>query len=234
MHRTALSIALLCCVGAPLAAVEGDPAPPADEPPPAPAAGADDRPYVDRPDRRAHWDEPRGRERGRRGPVWLSNLYLSVGQKFLDDDDWGDIDRQGAIGFHYDGRLAWWPIGFATGIVGSSGVEEENDVETSGGTIEAYAGVQGYWGGPMFRGYAGLGLVAIGAGIEIEDQGAGTDVDDEDSGGGLYAQAGFQGDIREHFFVGGQLRVSGADVDLFGEEVQAGGLTFAFTIGGYW
>ena len=72
---------------------------------------------------------------------FTANLSGYLGQKALDDKDWGTLDGQGALGVTFDFKKQSWPVSIVVGLVASGDVEETGALKT-----EAYTIASGRWG----------------------------------------------------------------------------------------
>ncbi|MFZ1985341.1 MAG: outer membrane beta-barrel protein [Desulfatitalea sp.] len=149
------------------------------------------------------------------------NINLLLGKKFMDDDVWDDldIDEQTAIGLMFDIKPSGWPIALAADFLKTE--EEAHGID--GETQEIDLGVRWYSNpiNRIVRFYAGGGLGLIDAEIEGEN-------DDEF---GVWLNGGIAFTIVQHLNLGLDLRYSRAEVELNGEDIEAGGLTTCFLIG---
>lgn len=159
------------------------------------------------------------------GLVWAGdrNLAFQIGQKGLDNDDWGTIDSQLAFGLHYDMAMGW-PVNLSGDVLMSSG----SDGDLSGGTTELTVGVRKYFNAdakPAF--YAGAGLSFVLANSKID----GTTWDESANGIGFTANGGALYPINEKFNIGLDLRFTSANADFNGTDVASGGLTYSLVVG---
>ena len=50
---------------------------------------------------------------------WSGNINFFLGQKLLDNDDWGDLDQQDTFGVLVDFKPNHWPVSIALDFLGS-------------------------------------------------------------------------------------------------------------------
>jgi hypothetical protein len=150
------------------------------------------------------------------------NVNLLLGKKFLDDDLWDDteLDEQDSLGLMFDINPAAWPVSIAVDLLRS---EDEGAYDVDGETQEIDLGVRWYSNplSQIIRFYAGGGLGLIEAEIEGDD----------DDAVGLWLNGGIVFTIVKHVNLGLDLRYSMAEVELYDEDVDAGGLTTSLLAG---
>ncbi len=150
------------------------------------------------------------------------NVNLLLGKKYLDDGLWDqwDLDEQDSVGLMFDINPGAWPVSIAADFLKS---DDEGAAGVDGETQEIDLGVRWYSNpiSQIVRFYAGGGLGLIEAEIEGES-------DDEF---GLWLNGGVAFTIVKHLNLGLDLRYSMAEVELYGEDVDAGGLTTSLLIG---
>lgn len=150
------------------------------------------------------------------------NVNLLLGYKYLDDDAWDDLelDEQDSVGLMFDINPGAWPISIAADFLKS---DDDGVAGVDGETQEIDLGVRWYSNpiSQIIRFYAGGGLGLIEAEIEGES-------DDEF---GLWLNGGIVFTIVKHLNLGLDLRYSMAEVELYGEDVDAGGLTTSLLVG---
>ena len=166
---------------------------------------------------------------------FTGNIGGYLGQKSLDDKDWGELDSQGSIGMIFDFKKQSWPVSIALDVI-ISGTEEKNaGITTDGGTLETDIGVRKIFelSGSSIRPYIGGGIAIIGATVENSSGGSITSKDDGTAtgawiGGGMYYAA------TESLNIGLDLRYSEAEVTLFNEDREVGGFHTGITVGYHW
>lgn len=167
------------------------------------------------------------------------NVGGFIGFKALDEDDWEPIEGQFQFGTLFDITPPGWPVSLAADLMLSTGYEEDEIVngllaDIEGSTLEIDLGVRKiFMAGGGFRPYIGAGLSFISAWYEI-DYVSIPSVDDDDSGAGVWLGGGFYGDVSNHVYVGCDIRYSTAEVELFGEDKDAGGFQLGATVGYHW
>ena len=156
----------------------------------------------------------------------VGDLNIVLGQKLLDEDEWGSIDGHDALGIELTWGNAEWPFLIATDILYSTTDENVLGVDEEGTTIELDFGVRKVWQRGNARPYIGGGFAFISGEIEM----AGGRILDETElggwlGGGVYWRVG------RRFHIGFTLRFSSAEVDIPGGDLDLGGSTFGLTLG---
>lgn len=179
----------------------------------------------------------------------VNNINIFLGQKTLDSSDWGassylgyglPLDEQGEFGVLMDFAGYNWPVSIAVDLLGSA--REEDFYSTTWGpgtttasTSELDVGVRKIFDiyGTSLHPYVGGGLALITGRIEDDYYYYGI-TDDEDTGLGIWLNGGIYWSFAEHFNLGVDLRVSDADVTLYGETVNAGGTHGGLMFGYRW
>jgi hypothetical protein len=160
------------------------------------------------------------------------NINGYLGAKFLDEDDWSPVENQGAIGAMFDIRGRNWPISIAVNAVFSSDEDEEGAVDSTGGTAELQLGVKKIWDFPAkFHLAVSGGLAIVSAAVEVDTGVAKTDDDDSAVGGWLAVDPYW---TFGSFNLGPHIALSSAEVTIFGEDIQAGGLHLGVVMGYHW
>lgn len=193
-------------------------------------------------------------------PVVMADVRIdfALGAKWL-DDDWEDTVLIGRVpatqGFETDADLAnhaefgvlftWggrsWPVDLAIDFLASTDeddvvvvdfdTEEIFEIDLEGSTFELDVGVRKSWRRGSARIFAGGGLALVSAERSEEDQQDVT-VSVEDEALGAWITGGAQWRVGGNWSVGFELRVSRAEVTLFGEDVEAGG-EHLLVVGGF-
>lgn len=166
---------------------------------------------------------------------FTANLSGYLGQKSLDDNDWGTQDGQGALGVTFDFKKQSWPVSIVVGLVASGDVEENGALKTEAYTIENRIGVRKnfYSENSSFSPYIGGGLALVSAGIRNKNGDVVTSKNDDDATG-AWVGAGLNYAVNNHFIVGFDVSYSEADVTLFNVERKAGGTHTGITAGYHW
>ena len=161
------------------------------------------------------------------------NVNLFLGMKTLSDGDWEPIEDQPEFGVLTDWGAKEWPIHIAADVLFSSDDEDIGGVDVDGETFELALGVRKVWyQNDRFRPYVGGGLDVVQA--EVEFEGSFGSVDDDDTGIGAWVDGGIVWRIGEVFQIGAGLRYSYAEVELFEEDLKAGGLHYGLVAGFGW
>lgn len=152
-----------------------------------------------------------------------------LGQKSLDDKDWGELDNHLELAVLADFRETNWPISIAIGFAGSADVRETTAGDFTATTSETLAGLRKLFAlGSRLQPYLGGGLAIIEAESETPQ------VTHTDSSLGLWLNAGVYFPLTDHFSLGVDYRHSRAEVTLGGTEVEAGGDHLGLTAGYHW
>lgn len=163
---------------------------------------------------------------------FTGNVNVFLGQKQLDDDDWGRLDDQDELGLLFDFAQKSWPINIAIDLLGSRESASYAGYDVDGKTTEFCVGVRKIFildQSAIFKPYVGGGLAFIGA--ELEDEFGHSE---DDNGAGIWLNAGGYFTLSQHFNIGLDLRYSKAEVTLSGEEVEAGGTHIGLILGYHW
>ena len=165
--------------------------------------------------------------------AWTGNVNAFLGQKTLDEDDWGPLDKQPEFGVLVDFKQPDWPVSIAIDFLVSTDDTTESGVLIEGTTSEFDIGVRKIWevSGSPIRPYIGGGLAFVGA--EIKGTSFVT-VTEDDNGTGIWLNGGVYWTLGQSFNLGLDLRYSQADVTLFGVEGEAGGTHVGVILGYHW
>jgi len=169
-----------------------------------------------------------------RGPSSTGNINGYLGVKQLDHDDWDPVEGHGAIGVLFDVQPPGWPVALAINLILSGATDEDDGtgIDTTGTTSELQIGVKKVWFTPGATRFALAGGVdLVGASREIDINGVTTD--DDDGGLGLWASAALYWTFGA-FNIGPQVTWSTAQVELFDQEVDAGGIHLGVLLGYHW
>ena len=177
----------------------------------------------------AHADDATGSDN------FTGNISGNIGQKSLDDKDWGELDGQGSLGMILDFKKKSWPVSIAVDVIISGTEEKDGDIETNGGTFETDIGVRKIFelSNSSIKPYIGGGIAIIGAGTQTIDDGK-TISDEDDTGTGAWLGGGMYYAASESLIIGFDLRYSEAEVTLSDEDREAGGFRTGFTVGYHW
>jgi outer membrane protein with beta-barrel domain len=164
------------------------------------------------------------------------NANFLIGTKHLDSDDWEPLEDQDALGLELTFGKSTWPINIAVDLFSTSATEDDFTVnlglpvtvDLEGSTMELDLGARKVWGKNMTRPFLGGGLAVISADLDAEiDQ-------DDDVGMGLWVGGGVFWRIGSRFNIGGSVRYSDVNVNLFDVDGDAGGLTYGVILGWGW
>lgn len=146
------------------------------------------------------------------------NFGVFLGQKSLDNSDWGEQDTHAALAILADFREKSWPISVAIGIAGSGDVQDTPDGDVTAATSETMVGIRKLFAeNGRVQPYLGGGVALIEAELETPF------VTHNDSGLGFWLNAGVYFSLAEHFSLGIDYRYSQAEVTLGRTDVDAGG-----------
>jgi hypothetical protein len=171
------------------------------------------------------------------------NLDLFLGFKAMNKDDWDPVQAQGEGGLLLDFKGQDWPISIALDFLGSRRKEAGEffvpgdglvSADWEGRTSEFNGGVRKYWGShKIIHPYIGGGLAFISAQLEAKT-GRYDYVRDSDYGVGLWFNSGVTWTLSNHFNIGFDIRLSGAEVTIFDEKRRAGGFHSGLVLGYHW
>lgn len=166
---------------------------------------------------------------------FTGNISGYLGQKSLDDNDWDNLDRQGSLGMIFDFKKQSWPVSIALDVIIAGNEDKDDGIKTEGGSLEAHIGVRKIFelSNSSIRPYIGGGIAIIGTSIRNRSGGSTISKDDETAtgawiGGGMYYAA------TKSLNVGLDLRYSEADVEIFDEDREVGGIYTGVTVGYHW
>lgn len=155
---------------------------------------------------------------------WTGNVGGYLGQKTLNDKGWPQHDEQGSIGMALDFMKKNWPISLAVDLLGTGDEGESGSDKQEVYTAEAHIGLRMIFEllipDCKLRPYVRGGV----AFIHTEDKNRVGDLTAMDDGSGCGYWVG----------TGTYFRVSEAEVEVFGEEREAGGLLVSFGAGYHW
>jgi hypothetical protein len=139
-------------------------------------------------------------------------------------------------------EMSWgatdWPVYIATDIIGTVAQEDTLSFDpflgtfsltTTGSTFEADFGVRKIWEVGNFRPYLGGGIGVMIGFYQVEFRGFSND--DSDATLGPWVGGGAFWRLGSHFNLGLSARWSQGNIDLFGVEVDTGGLQYGLLLG---
>jgi opacity protein-like surface antigen len=183
---------------------------------------------------------------------WSGNINGLLGIKMLDDSDWGDFDDQFEMGVMADFKMDSWPLSLCANLLysnDSTSDYHDNEINDTyyytyyaedATTVEFNVGIKKIWTpAERLNFYVAGGLAVIYGEMEITraDNLAGTyrDTDSEDDTGlGGWGAVGCYVNLSRHFNVGLDLRYSTADIDMYDDEIDAGGFHAGLLVGYAW
>ena len=165
---------------------------------------------------------------------WTGNVSGYMGHKSVDDDDWPDLDSQRSAGVISDFRKQSWPVSIAVDLIFAADDHNNGTDEDTGGTMEMHLGARKVFTfeNSSFRPYVGGGLAIVTASLENEN--AGVTIKDDETAFGAWIGVGAYYAVTPHFNLGLDVRYSKAEVTLFDENRDAGGLNAGITAGYHW
>ena len=174
--------------------------------------------------------------------IWTGAINLQIGVKELDDDDWAPLDTHLGFGVLMDFRQETWPAGIAFDVMRSSddvteynaGLGGNYDIEVS--TLEIDLGVRKIFENKRakIRPYIGGGIGYVNAEFEQFTIKTYTSFSEDKSTLGFWVNAGFHWLLSSEFSIGVDARWSTAEVTMFDEKLDAGGLQYGFMVGHHW
>lgn len=168
------------------------------------------------------------------GDPWTGNVSGYLGRKFVSENDWPNLDSQRSAGVVADFGKKNWPVSIATDLLFAADVYKKDGIEETAGTTEIHVGVRKVFDldSTAISPYIGGGLAIVSASLEYEN--AGVVVDDDDLAFGGWVGAGAYYAITPNLNLGFDLRYSKAEVNLFDQGRESGGLNVGVTIGYHW
>ena len=165
---------------------------------------------------------------------WTGNVSAVLGQKTLDDKDWPQHDEHGSIGVMTDFKKKNWPLSIAVDFFGTGDEDDHGDSKHEGYTSDIHLGARKVFdlASSSFKPYIGAGLALVYA-EETNNEGFVSRSDDDQSTG-YWVGTGAYVQVSEHINVGADLRYSEAEVSLFNENREAGGVNFGVSAGYHW
>jgi opacity protein-like surface antigen len=170
---------------------------------------------------------------------WSANVHGLIGNKNLDEDDWGKFDNQVELGASFDFKMNDWPLSITAGTLFSVDAKDNGSsaFDESGVTIETHLGIRKIFdiGNSPVKPYVGGGLALVFADLERRRAGSSffTETDDDEAAG-FWIGTGIYWTIINKLNIGFDIRYSEAEVTLFNNDVEAGGLHTVMTFGYHW
>jgi hypothetical protein len=165
---------------------------------------------------------------------WSGNVNFFLGQKLLDNDDWGELDQQDTFGVLVDFKPNHWPVSIALDFLGSYDEVTQLDTKLEASAFEFDVGVRKIWefSGSSVRPYIGGGYAFIWT--KLETSGPLSESDD-DFGTGIWLNGGVYWTLGQSFNLGLDLRYTEAeDISLYGVDSKAGGGFAGLMLGYHW
>lgn len=155
------------------------------------------------------------------------NVNFVVGPRSMQDDSWGELDTQGAVGIAVDFSPEDWPIHFVFGAQVSAQEDNDDDDFFFEDDLTGVVGELSF--GAVWlpstrsttRPYVGVGIARTAAAIDLDGE-FGPDEDDDrdsDNSWGYYVNAGVYWRLGARFNIGIDGRIlRGTDEVVFGVE----------------
>jgi len=167
---------------------------------------------------------------------WTGNANLSIGLKYLDEDDWSPLEEHTEVGFSFDMGKTDWPIHIMIELSSSSddSTETFTGIKVKATTTELALGMRKVWEtGGSIRPYIGGGLCLASAELKGSRQGF-QSVSDDGSGVGFSVSGGIFWTLGRHFNLGAGLRYSYANAEISNTDVAIGGPHLGLLLGYHW
>lgn len=165
---------------------------------------------------------------------WTGNFSGFLGQKSLDDNDWPQHDEHGSAGLLFDIKQANWPVSIAFDAFGTGDENKHGSVKQEAYTAAGHLGIRKIFdlAGSSIRPYIGGGAAFVYA--EVKDNSSGATQSDDDTGTGAWVGGGLYANLTTHFNLGLDVRYSDAEVSIFDNDREAGGLNMGVSAGYHW
>ena len=164
--------------------------------------------------------------------LWTNNINVELGIKEL-EGDWDPVDSQIEYGVLLDFRQKTWPVNIAVDILHSKDEKKYYPNTTiEGKTLELDLGMRKIWAPKIFRPFVGGGIAFITGKYDFSS-GSGNTISNDDGAPGIWINGGLYLTLRR-FNIGIDLRWSKANVRLYNERVDAGGLHYGLIAGIHW
>jgi opacity protein-like surface antigen len=173
-----------------------------------------------------------GSEPHPKSPATVSNVTMLVGQRFLDEDDWGPLDEPTVFGVEFDSYGPHDPVGFEVGFsyAEDSGSVSVFDVDSE--TWELYGGVRKTFSLAEDRLHPYLAAGASWSNADLDIGASGGSVSLDDDAFGFYMRAGVYYTFGEGFNLGLDYRkLLGADYKDEGQSADGDFDQFSVGIG---
>jgi len=169
---------------------------------------------------------------------WTGHLSYLVGYKKM-DDNWAPAEDQFEYGLvDLDFQRADWPVSLAVQLLMTYSGQVPQTQGASGdysGTYEFNLGLRKIWRPQKkIQPFLGGGLSIAGASTTEQACGYCYAQPDHDSGLGYWVGTGVYWILWENFHTGFNLQYTHVDIQLFGNDFNAGGWHFNALIGYYW
>lgn len=165
------------------------------------------------------------------------NISGTMGNKSMDDGDWDNVEEQTSIGFVADFKMESWPVSIAMdGFISAAdndSVDDEGDElpEIDASTTDIHLGLRKIWQlkNSKFSSYLGGGVAFITGSQErmINRRRK----DENDSATGTWVGGGIYWRPIDSLNLGFDVRYSQADILIFEEDIDAGGLRAGLLVG---
>jgi len=161
------------------------------------------------------------------------NINVFLGSKSLDEDDWWPVEDQVEVGIEFDFKGENWPISIAIDLLASGAEETIGFIDFEGKTSELNLGIRKIWEPTAtIRPFLGGGLAFISG--EYTGASGPYSVSDNDTGTGFWLGGGIYWTLVEHLNLGFEAKISSAEINIYGVDVNAGGGHFGLLLGYHW
>lgn len=169
------------------------------------------------------------------------NLSLLIGQKSFNSNDWPNVDNQMTLGFMADFKNTSWPVsivldGFLSAGDDPSSTSDAVDITPGldASSTSLHIGVRKAWehADSDFDPYIGGGATYVSG--SQESTFSGVLQDESDTGIGGWIGAGIFWKPSKRLHVGLDVRFSQAAIQLFDNDIDAGGLQRGLFLGYHW
>ena len=170
------------------------------------------------------------------GEDWNGDINVLLAGKRLDNNEWAPTQRQGELGLQTDFQPPAWPVALAVDFLAAGAntpVSYRGFTEQRARTSELDLGVRKIFRpAALVRPYVGGGLALASA--ELEYAGPFGTISDHDGGAGAWIGGGVFWTLASAFNIGLDAKFSSAQVNLFGQSMDAGGFHLGLLLGYHW
>ena len=172
---------------------------------------------------------------------WVGHVQYMIGYKRL-SDDWSPAKDQFEFGIvDFDFRHVSWPISVVAQFLASHSDNVPNQPGFRGdfsGTYEFNLGLRKVWeSSPRFQPFLGGGFSVVGGSTTEKHNSSGSgfyNQEDHDAGFGFWAGTGVYWNLTKRFHTGINAQYTWGEIELFGKDLNAGGIHLNVIIGYHW